>query len=90
MFAPNEKSNLCDADYESDSMLEIADCYAPSNDPSDRNHDLDDENFSQPPDCRCPSTQESIPDAGRAPGDVAGYMELNEAMIDDPWNPFSS
>ena len=36
-----------------------------------------------------PSSQESIPGAGRALGDVAGYTELNEAMIDDPWNPFS-
>ena len=89
-FAPNENSNQCDSDYESDPMLEIADCYAASNDPGDMQHDSDEEDFSQPPDRGRPSSQESIPGAGRALGDVAGYTELNEAMIDDPWNPFYS
>ena len=36
------------------------------------------------------SSQETISGAGRALSDVAGYTELNRAMTDDPWNPFSS
>ena len=34
-FAPGENSDQCDSDNESDPMLEIADCYAASNDPGD-------------------------------------------------------
>ena len=71
-------------------MLEIADCYAASHDPGDMQHDSDQKDFSQPPDRGRPSSQESIAGAGRALGDVDGYTELDEAMIDDPWNPFSS
>ena len=85
-FASNENSNQCDSDYESDPMLEIADCYAASNDPDDMQHDSEEEDISQPPDRGRQSSQESIPGTGRALGDVAGYMELNEAMIDDIWN----
>ena len=40
-YAPNENSNQCDSDYKSDPMLEIADCYAASNDPGDMQHDSD-------------------------------------------------
>ena len=91
-FGQDENSDQEASDYQSDPMLEIADCYAASNDSGDTRpqHDSDEEDFSQPPDRGRPSSQESIPDAGRALGDVAGYTELNEAMIDDSWNPFSS
>ena len=51
-FAPDENSDQGDSDYESDPMLEIADCYAASNDPGDMQHDSDAEDFSQPPDRR--------------------------------------
>ena len=70
-------------------MLEIADYYAASNDPGDMQHDLDKAAFSQPPDRGRPSSQESIQGPGRYLGDVAGYTELNETMLADPWNPFS-
>ena len=76
-FALDENSDQGDSDYESDPMLEIADCYAASNDPGDMQHDSDEEDFSQPLDRGRPSSQESIPGAGRALGDVAGYTELN-------------
>ena len=79
-FASNEKSNQYDSDYESDPMLEIADWYVASNNPGDMQHEEDEEDFSLSPNCRHPSSQESIPGAGRALGDVAGYTELNEAM----------
>ena len=75
-FAPEEKSDQCDPDYTSDAMLEIADCYTASNNPSDMPHDSDEEDFSQLPDRGRSFSQESIPGAGRAPGDVAGDRNL--------------
>ena len=89
-FASDENSNQGESEYESDPMLEIADCYTPSNDPGDMQHDSDEEDFAQPPNRGRPSREESIPGAGRALGNVAGYTELNASMKDDPWNPFSS
>jgi len=53
-------------------------------------NDSDAEDVSHPPLCGCPSSQETLAGAGRALSDVAGYTELNRAMTDDPWNPFSS
>ena len=76
-FAPDENSDQCNLDYESDPMLVIADCYGASNNPGDMQHDSDEENFAQPPDGGRPSSQESIPGASRALGsDVAGYTNL--------------
>ena len=89
-FTPDENSIQCDSDYESNPMLEIADCYAASNDPSDLQYNSEKEDFSQPPDRRHPSSQETVPGAGRALGNITGYMELDETMIDNPWNAFSS
>jgi len=37
-----------------------------------------------------PSGQETIPGASTPLGQVPGYTELNKAMTDDPWSPFSS
>ena len=89
-FAPDENSDQEYSEYKSHLMLEIADCYAASNVPGDMKHDSEEDDFSQPPDRGRPSSQESIPGTGKALGDVAGYTELNESMINDPWNPFSS
>ena len=89
-FVPDKNSDQCNSDYESDPMLEIANCYAASNNPGDMQQDLNEEDLSQQVDGGRPSSQESIPDAGRALGDVAGYTELDEATIHDPWNLFSS
>ena len=88
--APDENSDQCNSDYESDLMLDIGDCYAASNDPGDMQYGSDKADFSQPPERGHPSSQESIPGADRALGSVAGYTELNEGMIDDPWNPFTT
>jgi len=52
------------------------------------NSDTDD--VSDPPVSMCPSRRETIPGAGRPLGEVAGYTELNKAITDDPWSPFSS
>jgi len=79
-FAPDENSDQGDSDDESDPMLEIANRYAASNDPGDMEHEEDEEDLSQPPDSGGSSSQETIPGAGRALGDVAGYTELNQSI----------
>jgi len=90
-FVPDETINQSDSDYESDQGLEIADCRAASSEIDDNmQNDSDAEDMSHPPVCGPPSSQETISGAGRALSDVAGYRELNRAMTDDPWNPFSS
>ena len=53
-------------------------------------NDSDTEDLSHPPVRVRPSGQETLPDAGRPLGEVAGYTELNKAMTDLPWSPFSS
>jgi len=45
-FAPDGNSDQGDSDYESDPMLEIADCYVASNDPGDMQHNSGEEDFS--------------------------------------------
>jgi len=90
-FIHDENINQSDSDYESDYRLEIAGCRtACSEIDDDMRNDLDAEDVSHQPVCRHPSSQEPISGAGRALSDVAGYTELNKAMTDDPWNPFSS
>ena len=37
-----------------------------------------------------PWSRQIIPDAGRPLGDVTGYEELDQTMIEEPWSPFSS
>jgi len=53
-------------------------------------NDSEKEDISHPPVRARPSGQETIPGAGRPHGEVASYTELNKAMTDDPWSPFSS
>ena len=53
-------------------------------------NDSDTEDVSHPPVSVRPSGQETIPAAGRPLGEVAGDTELNKAMTDDSWSPFSS
>jgi len=87
----DENINQSDSDYESDHRLEIAACRAASSEIDDNmQNDSDREDVSHPPVCRHPSNQETIADACRLISDIAGYTELDRAMTDDPWNPFSS
>jgi len=86
----DELENLTDSDYESDCRLEIPDFHAASGEIDDMQNDSDTEDVSHPPVRVRPSGQETIPGAGRPVGEVAGYTELNKAMTDDPWSPFSS
>lgn len=95
VFVPDENINQSDSDYESDHWLEVADCHSASSesdddDDDDMQNDSDAEDVSHPPVRGRPSSQETIPGAGRALGDVINYTELNRAMTDDPWSPFSS
>jgi len=53
-------------------------------------NDSDTEDVSHPPVSVRPSGEETIPGAGRPLDEVAGYTELNKAMTDDSWSPFSS
>jgi len=90
-FVRDENINQSDSDYESDHRLEIADCHATSSEiDHDVQNDSDAVDVSHPPVSGHPSSQETISGAGRALSDVAGYTELNRAITDDPWNPFSS
>ena len=89
-FVRDELENMTDSDYESDPGLEIADIHTTSGEIDDMHNDSDTEDVSHPPVHARPSGQETIPGAGRPLGEVAGYTELNKAMTDDPWSPFSS
>lgn len=84
-FVRDENVEHSDSDYESDLSLEITSSEFEDN----LRSDSDFEDVSQPDRGR-PSSQEVIRDAGKALGDVPGYTELNRAITDDPWSPFSS
>ena len=88
--ARNE-SDLSDSDYESDTRLEIADCHAASNEINEyMQNDPDVGDACHSPVRGCPSSQQTISGAGRPLSNVVGYTDLNKAMTDDPWSPFSS
>jgi len=89
-FVRDQLENLTDSDYESDCRLEIPDFHTASGEINDMQNDSDTEDVSHPLVRMRPSGQETIPGAGRPLGEVAGYTELNKAMTDDPWTPFSS
>ena len=91
-FVCDENINQRDLEYVSDHRLEIADCRSTASSQIDDNmqNDSEVEETSHPPVSVHPSSQETIFDGGRALCDVAGYMDLNRARIDDPWNSFSS
>jgi len=89
-FVYDEPENMTDSDYKSDPGLEIADIHTTSGQIDDMHNDSDTEDVSHPPVRARPLGQETIPGAGRPLGKVAGYTELNKAMTDDPWSPFSS
>jgi len=89
-FVDDELESLTDSDYESDHRLEIPDFHTASGEIDDMPNDSDTEDVSHPLVCVHPWGQETIPGAGKPLGEVAGYTELNKAMTDDPWSPFSA
>jgi len=89
-FVRDELENLINSDYESDCRLEIPDFHTASGEIDDMQNDSDTEDISDPAVRVRSSGQETITGAGRLLGEVPGYAELNKAMTDDPWSPFSS
>jgi len=89
-FVSDELENMTDSDYESDPGLEIADIHITSSEIDDMHNDSDTEDVSHPLVQVRPSGHETIPGAGRPLGEVAGHTELNKAMTNNPWRPFSS
>jgi len=89
-FVRDEPENMTDSDYESDPGLQIADIHTASGEIDDIHNDSDTEEVSHPSVHARHSGQETIPSAGRPLGEVASYPELNKAMTDYPWSPFSS
>jgi len=89
-FVHHERENLTNSDYESDCRLEIPDIHTARGEIDDMQKDSDTEEVSHPLVLIRPSGQETIPGAGSLLDKVSGYTELNKAMTDDPWCPFSS
>jgi len=89
-FGRHELENMTDSDNESDPELEIGDIHTASGEIDDMNNDSDTEDISTPLVPARASGQETIPGAGRPLGEVAGSTELNKAMTDNLWSPFSS
>ena len=89
-FVRDELENLTNSDYESDCRLEIPDFHTASGEIDNMQNDSDTDDVCHPPVGVRPSGQETILSAGRLLGEVAGYRELNKAITDDSWSPFSS
>jgi len=78
------------SDYESDPPILGHDLPNEQETGSNIEHDSDSEDVSRRPDKSIPWSRQTIPGAGRPLGDVTGYEELNQAILDEPWVPFSS
>jgi len=89
-FVRDELEYMTDSDNKLDPGLEIADIHTASGQIDDMHNNSDTEEVSHPPVRALSSDQETIPGAGRPLCKVAGYIELNKTMTDDPWSPFSS
>ncbi|RPA99358.1 hypothetical protein L873DRAFT_1789702 [Choiromyces venosus 120613-1] len=75
------------SDYESDPAILASNSGGQHTTADYVQHDSDAEDAEDilhPPDKSTPSSQQTIPGAGRALGDVAGYAELNQAMLQEP------
>jgi len=88
-FVRDELENLTVSDYESESRLEVTDFHTASGEIDDMQTDSDTEDVSRPLVRMRPSRQETIPCAGRPLREVAAYTELNKAMTNHAWSPFS-
>jgi len=89
-FVCDELENKTDSDYKSDPGLEITNIHTACGEIDDMYNDSDTEDISHTLVRARPSCQETTPATGRHLGEVAGYTELNKAMTDHPWSPFSS
>ena len=78
------------SDHESDPAILSHDLRSEQKRVGDMEDDSDSAGVSRQPDTSISWSRQTIPDAGRPLGDVTGYEELNQAMLDQPWSPFSS
>ena len=79
-----------DSDYESDPAILGHDLRSERERVGDMEDDVDSEGVARQPDTSIPWNRQTIPDAGRPLGDVTGSEELYQAMLEEPWSPFSS
>ena len=79
-----------DSDYESDPAILSHDLRSEQERVGNMEDDSDSEGVSRRPDTSIPWSRQTIPVAGKPPGDVTGYEELSQAMLEEPWSPFSS
>ena len=73
-----------DSDYESDPAILSHDLWSEPEKIGDMADDSDSEGVPRRPDTSIPWNRQTIPDAGRPLGDVTGYEELNQAMLEKP------
>ena len=79
-----------DSDHESNPAILSHDLRSEQERVGDMENDSDLEGVFRLPDTSIPWSQHRIPDAGRPLGNVTGYEELNQAMLEELWFPFSS
>ena len=79
-----------DSDCESDPTILSHDLRSERERVGDMEDDSDSEGGFRRPDISIPWNRQMIPDAGRPLGDVTGYEELNQALLEEPWSPFPS
>ena len=78
------------SDYESDPAILSNDLRSEQKRVGNMENDAYPAGVSRKPDTSIPWSQQTIPDASRPLGDVTGYEELNQAMLDQPSSAFSS
>ena len=79
-----------DSDHESDPAILSDDSWSVQERVGNMENDSDSEGVSRRPDTSIPWNWPTILDASRPLGDVTGYEELTQAMLEGPWSPFSS
>ena len=79
-----------DSDHESDPAIFCHDLWSEPERVGNMEDDADSEGVPRRPYTSIPWNRQTIPDAGRPLGDVIGYEELNQAMLDKLQSPFSS
>jgi len=78
------------SDYESDPAILGYDLGSEQEMGGDIEPDSDSEDTFRWADKAIPCSQHTIPGAGNPLGDVTGYEQLNQAMLNETWTPFSS
>src|SRR5437588_2090951 len=78
------------SDYESDPAILSYDLGSEQEMGGDIEPDSDSEDAFRRADKAIPCSQHTISGAGNPLGDVTGYEQLNQAMLNEPWTLFSS